>query len=119
MKLSKSIYFKLAIIPAMALFFFVQTYVYSNTNLTFVKNSLRYVHLTSNADNIFFEGLSHIQSSLINDTTFPTNLSFNYLSYYREYFDLHYDTFGSIDEFHQLFTSLFMLDICKGDVIIP
>jgi len=34
--------------------------------------------------------------------------------YYRNYFDLHYNTFGSINDFHQTFTDVFMLDICHG-----
>lgn len=38
----------------------------------------------------------------------------DYILYYRDYFDNHYNTFGFVDDFHQVFTDVFMLDICNG-----
>lgn len=35
--------------------------------------------------------------------------------YYRDYFNIHYDTFGYINDFHQTFSDVFMLDICNGN----
>jgi len=83
-------------------------------NLSFQTDSHHYFFLTSQGDYKFYSGLAKIQQAIITNSTIPTSLSQDYILYYRDYFDLHYSTFGKIDDFHQTFTDVFMLDICHG-----
>ncbi len=102
------------LIPLFSAAFFLQTFITSYISLTFQASSYDYFSLTSLGDYKFFSGLAKIQDSLIKNTTIPTGLSTNYLLYYRDYFNVHYNTFGYLDPFHQSFTSLLMQDICNG-----
>ncbi len=111
---NKSIYVKLLIIPIFACAYFIHSFVVSYIHLNFQLRSYHYFFLTSQADYNFYTGLSSIQSSLINKTPIENSLSKFYLGYYKDYFDLHFETFGYINDFHQAFTSTFMLDTCVG-----
>ena len=111
---NKSIYMKLLIIPIFACAYFIHSFVISYVHLNFQLQSYHYFFLTSQADYNFYSGLSSIQSSLINKTPMPNFLSKFYIGYYKDYFDLHFTTFGYINDFHNAFTSVFMLDTCNG-----
>ena len=111
---NKSIYVKLLLIPIFATAYFVHSFVQSYLSLDFQNQSYHYFTLTSRGDYTFFSGLASIQSALLDKTSIPNSLSETYISYYRDYFDMHFTTFGYVDDFHQAFTSIFMLDTCKG-----
>lgn len=81
-------------------------------------NSIPYIALTSQADNTFYGGIGVVQNAILNKGTNETGLTNGYLEYYRRYFDVHYETFGEIPSFHRAFTSVFMEDICSGEVKI-
>lgn len=83
-----------------------------------MNTSLDYFAYTAKADYQFYGGLAKIQDALLSHQIPPTNLSDVYIQYYRDYFDLHYNTFGHITDFHLFFTDLQMLDICSGNVVI-
>jgi hypothetical protein len=79
-------------------------------------DSIPYVALTSKADNTFYGGIGQVQNAILNKGSPQGGLTNSYLEYYREYFDVHYETFGQIPAFHKAFTSVFMEDICDGEV---
>lgn len=81
-------------------------------------DSIPYVALTSQADNTFYGGIGIVQTAILNKGTDQGGLTNGYLEYYRKYFDVHYETFGQIPSFHRAFTSIFMEDICDGDIKI-
>lgn len=114
MNFNKSIYFKLLLIPLFAVAFFVHSFVQSYTSLAFQQQSYHYFFLTSQGDYTFYSGLADIQNALLTNSTPNTALSETYISYYRNYFDLHFSTFGYLNDFHQTFTDIFMLDTCNG-----
>ena len=62
--------------------------------------------------------MSAIQRAYLTNTSVPSGYRQAYILYYRDYFDLHYETFGYIDDFHQAFTNTFMLDTCNGSSTI-
>jgi hypothetical protein len=115
-KLSKSIYIKILLIPFLAQGFFVDSFFSSYTSLQFMYDSVPYVALTSKADNTFYGGIGQVQNAILNKGSPQGGLTNSYLEYYREYFDVHYETFGQIPAFHKAFTSVFMEDICDGEV---
>ena len=69
MKLSKSIYVKILIIPLLAQAFFVQSFFESYTSLQFMYDSIPYVALTSQADNTFYGGIGVVQNAILNKGT--------------------------------------------------
>ena len=111
---NKSIYLRLLIIPLFGAGFLLHAFVTNYQNLEFHSNSSHYFFLTSEGDYKFYSGMADIQSAYINNATVPTAYSENYILYYKDYFDLHYYTFGYVDDFHQAFTSTFMTDTCTG-----
>jgi len=111
---NKSIYFKLLLIPICASAFFIHSFVLSYLNLQFQASSHHYFFQTSAGDYQFFSGLSQVQQALLTNSPLPTSLSQTYILYYHDYFGLHYNTFGYINDFHTAFTDIFMLDICNG-----
>lgn len=117
-KLSKSIYIKILIIPLLAQAFFIQSFFESFTSLQFMYDSIPYVALTSQADNTFYGGIGMLQNAILNKGSPQAGLTNSYLYYYRKYFNVHYETFGQIPSFHLAFSKVFMQDICDGDVKI-
>ena len=63
-KLSKSIYFKILVIPLLAQAFFVQSFFESYTTLQFMYDSIPYIALTSQADNTFYGGIGIVQNAI-------------------------------------------------------
>jgi hypothetical protein len=95
-KLSKSIYIKILLIPLLAQAFLIQSFLESYTSLKFMYDSIPYIALTSKADYILYSSIGVIQTAILNRGTNQTGLTSNYLNYYRSYFDAHYETFGQI-----------------------
>jgi hypothetical protein len=113
-KFNKFIYLKLLFIPLCASAFFIHSFVVSYLNLQFQADAHHYFYQTSVGDYQFFSGLAKVQQALLTNSPLPTSLSQTYLLYYHEYFGLHYNTFGYIDDFHEAFVDIFMTDICNG-----
>jgi hypothetical protein len=101
-------------VPLCASAFFVHSFLLSYLNLQFQSNSHHYFFETSVGDYQFFSGLAKVQDALLTNSPLPTSLSQTYLQYYHDYFNLHYISFGEIEDFHAAFTNIFMLDICNG-----
>ncbi len=70
--------------------------------MSFMYDSLPYASLASKAQYIFYSGIGVIQRAIINKGLEDKNLSLtsDYLQYYRQFFDVHYNTFGKIDSYH-------------------
>jgi hypothetical protein len=111
---NKSIYLKLLLIPLLATAYFVHAFAQSYASLAFQHQSYHYFFLTSQGDYNFYSGLSQIQTALLTNSPVPNSLSEAYIAYYRSYFDIHFATFGYVNDFHQTFTDVFMLDTCAG-----
>jgi hypothetical protein len=111
---NKNIYLRLLIIPIVGLGFFIHSFVTNYLNLSFQASSYHYFFLTSQGDYTFYSGLASIQAATLSSQPLPVSASGNYILYYRDYYNLHYNTFGYIDDFHQAFTDIFMLDVCNG-----
>ncbi len=69
MKLSKSIYIKILIIPILAQAFFIQSFLESYMALNFMYKSIPYVAFTSQADEIFYGGIGVVQNAILNKGT--------------------------------------------------
>ena len=111
---NKNIYFKLLVIPVVGLGFFLHSFITSYLNLNFQGSAYHYFSLTSQADLNFYTGLAGFQTAVLNNQSLPNDYSKQYMVYYRDYFNLHFSTFGYVDDFHQAFTDIFMTDICNG-----
>lgn len=61
-----------------------------------MSDSIPYIALTSKADYVFYSGIGTVQSAIYNKGTNKIGLTSDYLQYYRKYFDVHYETFGTI-----------------------
>lgn len=104
--LKKSIYVHLFVLPLIATFYFIQSFYNCYTNLSFFSASLPYISYTSQGDYFFQGGLAQIKQALIKQIPLQSNLSDTYISYYRDYFNAHYLTYGSIESFHSYFTDI-------------
>lgn len=96
-KLNKSIYLKVLLIPLLAQAFFIESFIKSYISLHFMHESVPYVVLTSQADYNFYKGIGIIQTAVLTHGTTQIGLTNVFLEYYREYFNSHYITFGLID----------------------
>jgi len=68
-KLSKSIYFKIILIPLLGQIFFIQSFFESYNNLVFMRASIPYIALTSQADHTLYAGIGKVQTAILNHGT--------------------------------------------------
>lgn len=118
MSFAKNIYLKMMIIPLFFAGYFAHSYALSATSLAFQATALPYFRLSASADYILYSNLTVIQQSIANyEPAAPQdrlNMGVAIRLYYRKYFEVHYNAFAFIPDYHEAWTSLFFQGLCPG-----
>lgn len=108
------------IVPLFFTGYFAHSYSLSATNLTFQATALPYFRLSAAADYLLYSNLTVIEQSIANyDPAAPLNgqdFGVGIRLYYREYFEVHYNSFGFITDYHDAWISIFFQGLCPGQI---
>lgn len=112
----KEIYIKIMVIPLFFVGYFAHSYAVSAASLGFQIAALPYFRMTASGDYEIYTKYAEISAAVLaSDSAFDgMHVGTRLREYYRKYNNLHYDSFGEVEDFHEAWTDIFYLDTCPG-----
>lgn len=125
---SKVPYFVFSLIFFVFSAYYIHSFTYNFDKANFLSKAGNYVEVMSLSRDTFSTEQARIELELeknfgstteVHNPELMNSINKKLLKYQKDVFSWHYDTYGIFDEYHQIFSNIFMKDICNGEIKIP